>query len=169
MRTNNNEFTDDNLVKFTMERKRVAISVYAIVVKGQISSKGMELVEKHVTSWDNQLPEFVLKANNPEDDPAIVDAMWKKIGTTFENIKTSFGDESLVCLKFAGFTQGRKSVEDFLKCVMMLPAKDSKSIIKKMQDVGRALKTDAWCKLIFTERAFLKRVNGFKAQGTVSL
>lgn len=60
------EFKDDNSVLFTMEsventRKSTAISVYAIVVKDEICSKGMDLVMEHVASWDEQLPEFVLQ------------------------------------------------------------------------------------------------------------
>ena len=67
MHHNGGEFKDDNSVTFTMQetventRKSTVNRVYAIVVRTEICSKGMDLVERHVASWDEQLPEFLLK------------------------------------------------------------------------------------------------------------
>ena len=65
-------------------------------------------------------------------------------------------------MRFDGYTKGNTCVHDFLKNVMMFGEEEAGKISKSLQQFGRTPKTNAWCRLVFTEDAILKDLTAYK-------
>ena len=65
-------------------------------------------------------------------------------------------------MRFDGYTKGNTCVHDFLKNVMMFGEEEAGKISKSLQQFGRTPKTNAWCRLVFTEDAILKDLTAYE-------